>query len=220
VIKAVFFDLDDTLFDRESVIRTVIGEQYASFKEKLRGIEESDFIDRVLELDDHGLGDKAALYKTIEAEWNLDLGMGQRLLRHFWFCFERHCRPTEGAADTLRILRARGRKTGVISNGSTERQQRKLACMGIGGLLDTVLISEAEGIRKPDPAIFMLACDRCGVRPNESVFVGDNPEADVAGARAAGMVAIWKRVPWRSAPPSDVLAVDGLVEILPTCLAP
>ena len=55
------------------------------------------------------------------------------------------------------------------------------------------LRTAAEGISKPDPAIFHRALDRLRVDPARAVFVGDHPDVDVAGARAAGMFAIWRR---------------------------
>ena len=57
--------------------------------------------------------------------------------------------------------------------------------------MDAILISEAEGLRKPDAAIFCRAAERVGARPGECLFVGDNPEADIFGAHAAGMKTAW-----------------------------
>ena len=88
----------------------------------------------------------------------------------------------------------------------------------MASFFDVVLISEAEGVRKPDRAIFARALERCGVAPADAIFVGDHPEVDVAGARAAGMVPVWKRVPYWKMAFEDVLIVDTLSEILPTCL--
>jgi FMN phosphatase YigB (HAD superfamily) len=69
-----------------------------------------------------------------------------------------------------------------------------------------------------DEGQFTLARERCEVDASEAVFVGDHPQADVAGARAAGLIAVWKRVPYWQMPFQDVLVVDHLSEILPLCL--
>jgi len=53
----------------------------------------------------------------------------------------------------------------------------------------------------------------CGVLPDESIFVGDHPETNIAGARAAGMRPVWKRMPYWDVP-NDVPRVDYLSEIL------
>jgi len=62
-------------------------------------------------------------------------------------------------------------------------------------MFDAILISDAEGISKPDPRIFHRALEGLHVNSAQAVFVGDHPEVDVAGARAAGMRAIWRRDP-------------------------
>jgi putative hydrolase of the HAD superfamily len=77
-------------------------------------------------------------------------------------------------------------------------------------LFDTILISDAEGIWKPDCRIFHRALERLNISRAQAVFVGDHPEVDVAGARAAGMQAIWRRDP--SVP--RMVEADGVIEEL------
>ena len=97
------------------------------------------------------------------------------------------------AARTLAALRASGLELGLITNGSVRMQSRKLECLALSPMFDTILISDAEGISKPDPRIFSRALERLNATAAQSVFVGDHPDVDVAGARAAGMRAIWRR---------------------------
>ena len=89
-------------------------------------------------------------------------------------------------------------------------QSRKLQCLALSPLFDTILISDAEGISKPDRQIFHRALERLNTNPAQAVFVGDHPEVDVAGARAAGMQAIWRRDP----SVSRVVEADGVIEEL------
>lgn len=68
------------------------------------------------------------------------------------------------------------------------------------------MVSEAVGLRKPDPRIFQLALERLNSRPEKSLFVGDNPEADIAGARRAGLRTVWMRNShWSPAGPADAV---------------
>src|SRR6266853_280648 len=128
--------------------------------------------------------------------------------RHFWESYSRRCEISDDTWATLRALKTAGKRLGVVTNGQTEWQTRKLEGLGLGSFFDAVLISESEGIRKPDARIFHRALERCRVEhPAEAMFVGDQPEVDVAGAHAAGLVAVWKRVPYW------VLAVDGVMVI-------
>ena len=96
--------------------------------------------------------------------------------------------PTLPAA--LAALRAAGFRLGVVSNADT-RTRGIVEGLGLTPLVDTVLISAEVGLQKPDPRIFHLACARLGVTPGEAVHVGDSLDADVCGARAAGLAA-WR----------------------------
>ena len=114
-----------------------------------------------------------------------------------------------------RCLRTSGLKLGLITNGSIRMQSRKLQCLALSPLFDTILISDAEGISKPDRQIFHRALERLNTNPAQAVFVGDHPEVDVAGARAAGMQAIWRRDP----SVTRVVEADGVIDELSDLLA-
>jgi putative hydrolase of the HAD superfamily len=86
----------------------------------------------------------------------------------------------------LERLRTAGLLMGVISNFE-EWLERLLEQLGVRAYFDVRVISGVEGVEKPDPRIFELATSRAGVEPERSVYVGDNPEFDVAPALAAGM---------------------------------
>ena len=69
-----------------------------------------------------------------------------------------------------------------------------------------ILISEEVGSWKPDPAIFYRALELGNASPAEAVFVGDSPDHDIAGARAAGLTTIWmnrRGRPWAGGQPAD-----------------
>ncbi|NYI41703.1 HAD family hydrolase [Demequina lutea] len=93
------------------------------------------------------------------------------------------------AAPVLTSLRMQGFRIGVLTNGGEEQQVAKLRTVGLYDLVDTVCTSEAIGVHKPDARAFEALASRLGVAPSQCFFVGDNPDHDVAGARAAGMPA-------------------------------
>lgn len=215
---AVFFDLDGTLYDRDALLRDLATEQWQLFSAELANAGRAWYIERLVALDDHGYQDKHRLYRQLVAECGLDAELVDPLVQHFWEAYDRHCRLPADTAHTLATLRREGMRLGVITNGSTARQQAKLRALGLDGCFDAVLISEAEGVRKPEREIFRRALARCGVEASDTIFVGDHPEADVRGARAAGLAAIWKRVPYWRMDLADVPSVDRLSEILPYCI--
>jgi putative hydrolase of the HAD superfamily len=79
---------------------------------------------------------------------------------------------------------------GIVSNfyGNLDRVCEDL---GIRDLFPCIIDSSCEGVLKPDPRIFQAALDRMGIRPDEAVFVGDNPGRDMEGAKGVGMPHIW-----------------------------
>jgi len=97
--------------------------------------------------------------------------------------------------DTLRALREQGLKLGVVSN-TYQRGPVLLAQLAQSGALpyiDVTVFSSEEGLRKPHPSLFQKPLAELGVVPEEAVFVGDSPEADVRGAQAVGMRAVLTR---------------------------
>jgi HAD superfamily hydrolase (TIGR01509 family) len=97
-----------------------------------------------------------------------------------------------GVLAALARLRERGWRLGVVTNGRVDNQIGKLRRAGIWALLDGWCVSEEVGIRKPDPAIFALARQRCGAsRDVRCWVVGDDPSLDIAGGSASGMGTIW-----------------------------
>ena len=215
-IKAVLFDLDDTLYDRDALVRRVVTDQYDTFQHELRSVQKDDFVRRVLQLDDCGYADKRALYATVVGEYGLTPALIERLVENFWTSYDEKCELPQDTRLTLQTLRQNHIKLGVITNGGTERQQRKLDSLGISSWFDVIVISETEGVRKPEPEIFRRALARCGVEASEAIFVGDHPDTDIGGALQAGLHAAWKVTPYWPCT-HDVPFVRRLSEILPMC---
>lgn len=212
--RAFLFDLDGTLYNRDTLVRQLIEEQYREFRAELAHVDAHAYVDRMIELDAHGYHPKEQLYGQIARQWNLSPAVQNRLLAHFRDSFDAYCEAPEDTLTTLQTLRQRGVRLGIVTNGRTDRQNRKIAAFGIRDYFDEVLISESEGLQKPHPDIFLRAVKRCGVSADQAVFVGDHPIADIDGARDAGLAAIWKKVPYWSMTRADVPVVDQLTEIL------
>jgi len=83
-------------------------------------------------------------------------------------------------------LRAAGARVGVVSNWDS-RLPRLLERLGLAPFFDAVGVSHLEGIEKPDPELFHRVLRRLEARPEQALHVGDVPEVDLAGARAAGL---------------------------------
>lgn len=95
------------------------------------------------------------------------------------------------ALPTIDALRAAGIKVGVITNGATDTQREKLDLLGITDAVDTIIVSAEVGAAKPSPVIFEAALAAVGVSAARAAHVGDSLHADIGGAVAAGVTAIW-----------------------------
>jgi putative hydrolase of the HAD superfamily len=93
------------------------------------------------------------------------------------------------AVRTLWTLRRVGLRTGLVSD-CTYDLPVLLPDLPVAALLDTTVYSVHLGVTKPHPALFLTACHRLGVRPQQCLYIGDGGGRELSGARSAGMTAI------------------------------
>lgn len=187
---AFLFDLDQTLIDRTPSLRAFLPRQLRRHRPDATADEVAAFTARFLELDENGYGDKTQLYRALRREFALAPEVDALIEE-----FRRECYletfPYPDAVPTLTALRARGARLAIVTNGSAQSQRAKLGPSGLGARVDAVLVSGELGVRKPDPAIFLRATAMLEAEPAACTFVGDNPVADIAGARGVGMRTAW-----------------------------
>jgi putative hydrolase of the HAD superfamily len=215
MLKVVLFDLDGTLFDRDAALRALFAEQHAAFAGELGGVPREGFVERLLELDEHGHADKGTVYGVLVRELGLDAALAERMLDNHRDNYLRFGAPFADALPTLAALRARGLRLGLVTNGRVDTQSAKVKRLGLEPYLHAVLISEGEGVRKPDRQIFERALARLGAEPAQAWHVGDHPMADVAGAHAAGLTAVWRYVPYWPEPATRAFTIFTLAELVP-----
>jgi len=197
MIKAILFDLDETLLDRDASIQVFLEQQYARFREQLTAAPFDQYRNRFLQYDAHGYAAKEQVYARLVDEFALPIA-ADTLVADFYTNSWRPPILFPGATTLLQQLRAAGFRLGIITNGSARTQLPKIEQSELLSLVDVALVSEVEGVRKPDALIFQRAAQRIGVELQACVMVGDNPQADIGGALAVGMKAIWRRgyLPW------------------------
>ncbi|WP_010534595.1 HAD family hydrolase [Brachybacterium squillarum] len=180
----LLIDLDNTLVDRDAAFRAWV-------RSTVRGSggDDDDGIAALLAADDHGYGDRAEVVRALRDATGLtdeDAILRDRVMTEHVELIR--CYP--GVVEALRRLREGGVHIAVVSNGTGRQQRAKIARAGLTGLLDGIVLSEEVGVAKPDPRIFAAAC--AGTEDGEQIWmIGDNPRADVLGARDAGLPAIW-----------------------------
>ncbi|MGJ6980170.1 HAD family hydrolase [Aestuariimicrobium soli] len=181
-----YVDLDNTLADRNAAFRGWAVDYLAE-----RGADPG-LIDAMVAADREGLGRKQDTIDDITALLDLDEATSAGVLAAFRAGIVERLGLVEGAERALRRLRDAGWPIVIVSNGTAQQQTAKIERLGLAPLVDAWVISGAEGVEKPDPALFRIAAERVG-RPlsSDDWMVGDSAESDVAGARAAGIGQIW-----------------------------
>jgi pyrimidine 5'-nucleotidase len=230
--RAVLFDLDDTLFDHrgasQSALKIVQAEHECFAAWSFDALERVH--SRVLE-ETHA--DVLAGTKTVDAA-RLErfrrvfrlagVEMNDNALESTAMSYRRtyleHRRPVAGARALLAALKPRVR-IAIVSNNVRDEQEGKLALFGFEPFIDELIVSAEVGISKPDAAIFRIALDRLGVTAQSAVMVGDSWTADIDGARAAGIRAIWfnptrQRRPVADDSVEELHAFEPLADVMAT----
>jgi putative hydrolase of the HAD superfamily len=131
---------------------------------------------------------------------------------------------TEGVYETYedarRTLEAVGKhfRVALITNGPSTNQRARIEPLGLDRYFEAIAVSGELDIRKPDPAIFDHMLKELGVAPTAAIYVGDNLEADIGGAHAAGMAAVWINRLDATAedftPDAEITTLDDLLPLL------
>lgn len=202
--KAIFFDLDHTLWDFDRNAREALEELYLVYRfDEIFGPSGVDsFIttysrnnQRLWGLYNAGQIDKASLRERRFRDTFTELGADprafpQKFEEDYLSICPRKTHLFPYALETLQYLKARY-SLHLISNGFREACTVKIRYSGLAGYFDNVVISEIVGVLKPDPAIFAHALGKAQVGAMEAVMIGDSLEADVKGALGAGIEAVY-----------------------------
>ncbi len=208
-IKAVLFDLDDTLWPIVPVIKRAENLLYDWLKIHAPAVTERVTIESMRERRQQLMAtdpiyqlDLRILRQTVLTEAFQEAGLDVSLVGQAMTVFSKarnEVTPFEDVLPTLERLQDR-LLLGSISNGVAD-----LEAIGIAHFFQASIAAYRVGSAKPDPAIFHAACEALGIAPEDALYIGDDPLLDVEGAQKAGLRAAWINradpEPARSLPP-------------------
>lgn len=216
-IKAILFDFDDTLGNREEYTHRTYSKRIDEILPDADPWYREQIIQQCLIYDQHGEVRKDYIRGKILEVYGIDLG---EAFPAYWADHQwRNAVLYDEAIPVLTELKKRGYKTGVITNGNSFNQHRKVEATGLVQYLDVLVVSGDIDLPKPDPAIFRYGADMLGLKCEECAYVGDMFRNDICGAYGAGMmpVWIWPHNPDRYAdvPVTKIRTLSDLLDLFP-----
>ncbi|MDY3909030.1 MAG: HAD-IA family hydrolase [Eubacterium sp.] len=198
--KAVIFDLDDTLYDYDSINKKALdivfentGKEFSCTVQKV-----ADAFEIARKEVKECLGQTAAAHnrmlyfqRTLEHLRQNPLLYSEEMYNLYWDYMLQHMELNDGVIDVLEYCRKMGIKVGICTDLTAHIQHRKLKRLGIASYISALVTSEEAGSEKPNQAIFRMILAKLCVKPDEALYVGDSLEKDIIGAQNAGMDAVW-----------------------------
>jgi FMN phosphatase YigB (HAD superfamily) len=209
------FDLDNTLIDRDASFVA-----WAEWWVEREGLG-ADAVEWLLAHDENGFRPRPALFAGARDEFGLAASVEAMVdaydREHPLFTW-----AEPSVLEGLSSLRTAGWRVAVVTNGGTVQQGIKLEHTRIGAAVDYRCVSEAVGVRKPDPRIFKIAASQTGATLDGGWMVGDHSAYDIAGGIAAGLstIRIGNHHPSAATPDrAPTHHFDSILEAFPVILA-
>jgi putative hydrolase of the HAD superfamily len=191
-VPLLLVDLDNTLIDRAGAV-----DRWAQGFVAARGGDAGDAA-WLVAADRDGLEPRERFAAIIAERFGLDAHDEVAILAELRGGLVEELVTDDAVALALRGARAAGWAPFVVTNGTVAQQERKLRQTGLDREVAGWVISEGAGLRKPDPAIFRLAAEQAGQSLDGAWMIGDSAQADIEGARSAGLPGVWlhRGRPW------------------------
>lgn len=199
-MRAIFFDVDDTLYDQTEPFTTSFQKYFGQYEidilaayKALRKHSDNLFDDSVsgkLTLD------KMRLLRIQLALNDFGVTISDEIAEQFQQAYataQNHITLVPEMAQLLTRLQQEKVQLGILTNGPGEHQQKKIDQLQLTKWIpaENMFISGVEGLAKPDPAIFKRIEEQIGVSADQAIYIGDSYQNDIVGADAAGWQSIW-----------------------------
>ncbi len=202
MIKAIFFDLDDTLVNSKKAEYNAICDfkkLYSEF-DKIKDIDFANVWNKItieiyeeyhsgkISFEELRIGRMKGLFSNYSI--NISDEEAEQKFKDYKSIYEKNWILFDDAKEVLEHLKNKY-KLVIISNGDGKWQRKKIEHMGLNKYFSDIIISSEVGYSKPEKEIFDIACKMVDLKPANCVMIGDKLKVDIQGALNAGMQAIW-----------------------------
>ena len=201
-IKAIFFDLDDTLVDSRkaeqdasiefkklfSEFNKMSDEYFADLWHRVASKQYERYSRKEISYEMNKINRIKEIFATVNIQKNDD--EASKIFKVYLKMYENNWKPFKDTIETLEILKDKY-KIGLITNGDSKQQRKKLKLTSLENYFAEYIISSEVDISKPAKEIFEIACKKINEIPKNCIMVGDNFKLDVQGAINAGLNAVW-----------------------------
>ena len=202
MITSIVFDVDDTIYDQQAPYRIAMEKCFPDFD--MTHMNQAYI--RFRHYSDIGFP------RVMTGEWTTEYF-------RFWRCKEtllvyehelENITMLDEMRMTLDFLKEKNVRMGIITNGPTEHQLKKVKKLGLYDYVDPkhVIVSQATGFQKPEKEIFNLAAEQFDMNPSTTLYVGDSYDNDVMGAFNSGWHSMWFNHRGRSLKPGTKPVFD------------
>jgi len=223
-IKGIVFDIDGTLLDHKIAQKGGLTYLYSNIAEKIPGSNQQDFSDCWRTVSEHYMNQFIAGHisfkeqrilrvQDVLSKWDYEVSSEEawEIFKLYLAGYEKNWTVYQ---DTLPCLtQLKDYPLGIISNGDSTQQRKKLAYTGIISFFSSITISNDINIPKPNPYIFERCAKDMNLTLSEIIYIGDSLETDAIGASKAGSHGIWINRLNQNYSDSDVLTVFSLEKI-------
>lgn len=225
MIKAILFDLDNTLLDFMHFKRETAKAAAKAMVRKGLPATEKEIYNRIFKVyEQKGIEYQKTFYDVVKP-YNLEINKAEKIQHAGIIAYTRKkykvLKPYAGVLRTLSALRRKGLKLGIVSDAPRNKVWDRLIMSGLEDEFD-VVVSVSDTLRlKPHPSPFKLALKKLKLSPEHVLFVGDNPSRDIKGAGKLGMKTClakygqtWKKYRNNWKPDYEIVKFQGLLKVI------
>ncbi|WP_291569249.1 HAD family hydrolase [Clostridium sp. UBA4548] len=192
IFDTILFDLDDTLHDRNKSLCKFVDLFKLEYSHVLNYDSNLIIKEVFFEIDWQGYRQRDEMFTELQSRISWKYKPNLKELVDFWNEeFPKCAEPMTNVYKVLDFFKNENIKMGIVTNGHSDFQNRKIDKLDLRKYMKTIIISEEVNVRKPNPEIFHLALSRANSNSKTTLFVGDNPLCDIKGAIDVGLSSVW-----------------------------